>query len=174
MAKTRAQKEKTLEALRTAMSRAKSVVFADYSGLRVVDVGAARREMEAQDVELVVAKKTLVQKLVNEAGVSDFSVKNFQGSVGVVFGWGDEVSAVKLVTAHKKKFEKLVVHGGLLEKNFIDAAGVKALSAIPSKTELLAKLVGTIQAPVSGFVRTLSGVESGFVRVLDAIAQKKQ
>ncbi|MDD5375318.1 50S ribosomal protein L10, partial [Acidithiobacillus sp.] len=85
----------------------------------------------------------------------------------------DPVALAKLFTDHAKRLEKLVIIGGVLSGKQIDAAAIAQLSKMPSREELLAKLLGTMQAPVAGFVRTLNEVPSRFVRTLAAVRDQR-
>jgi large subunit ribosomal protein L10 len=85
----------------------------------------------------------------------------------------DEVSAAKVVHTFAKDNEIVTIYGGILEGKFIDASGVKSLASLPSKQELLAKVVGSLNAPVSGFVNVLAANIRNFVSVLSNIKDKK-
>jgi len=93
--------------------------------------------------------------------------------VATFMALGDEVSAARIVNNFSKTHEILQVFGGVLEGKFISVAMVKSLANLPSKQELLAKLVGSINAPVSGFVNVLAGNLRGLVGVLNNIAKSK-
>jgi len=86
----------------------------------------------------------------------------------------DPVAAAKVLNEFAKANDKLVIRAGALGSSVLDANGVKALATMPSREELLSKLLGTMQAPVATFVRTLNEVPGRFVRVLDAVRQQKE
>lgn len=172
MAKTRQQKEVVLSDLSERISAAKSIVFADVQGLKAKDSEALRGECRTQGVGFVFGKKTLMKKALAERGI-DVDTKSFGGAVSALFGLTDEVLPAQLIATFAKKHEVVKIFGGVLEGAFIDANKVKALSALPSKQELLGRLVGSINAPVSGFVNVLAGNLRGLVTVLSAIKDKK-
>ena len=95
----------------------------------------------------------------------------------MVFGFGDEVSAAKVVAEFKKTVKTMQFVAGILPdgtaSDYLDAVQVANLATIPGKKELLAKLVGSINAPVSGFVNVLAGNLRGLVTVLQAMQEKK-
>ena len=172
MAKTRKQKEGVLEAVNADVAAAKAMVFTGYHGLTVPEVEKLRRALRAEKVSYRVIKKTLLQKAFTD-GKIDVNAKAVGPDLAVAFGLADEVAAAKILAKFKKEHGALKIYGGLLENKFIDAAAVMSLAKLPSKQELYAKLVGAINAPVSGFVNTLSGVMRGLVNVLNSIKEAK-
>ncbi len=173
MAKTKQIKASSLETLGSGLQSAKSVVFANFGGLKVKETEELRRKCREQNVKFVATKKTLLRKALQDAGVATTDPKAFEGSVAVVFGLSDEVAPAQVIAEFAKTHDVLSIFGGILEGQFIDAAKVKALSSLPSKQQLLGQLVGTLQAPISGFVRVLGGNLSGLVTVLNGIKDKK-
>lgn len=171
MAKTKLQKEEAVQALSASIADAKAVVFANYQGLQVADMEALRANCREQGVSCVASKKTLVKRALSEQGM-DVDTKAFDGGVAAFFGT-DEVSAPKVVAEFAKDHEMVTIFGGVLEGAYIDADQVTALSKLPSKEELLAKMVGSLNAPVSGFVNVLAGNLRGLVNVLNGIKDAK-
>ena len=172
MAKTRQQKEDTFGQAKADVKDAKSLVFVGYHGLSVPQVEELRKQLREEQVKLQVIKKTLVKKVLDDAGI-DVDVKNLGEGLAVAYAMSDEVSAAKVLANFQKENEALQLYGGVLEEKFLDEAGIMALSKLLSKPELYAKLVGSINAPVSGFVNTLSGVMRGMVNVLNGIKDSK-
>ncbi len=171
MAKTRVQKEQSVGALVTGLQSATSVVFANYQGLSVADMETLRAQCREQGITCIASKKTLVKTALKSAGL-EVNTKSFNGGIATFFG-ADEVSAPKIVATFAKDHEKVTIFGGVLEGSYIDSAQVKALALLPSKEQLLSQLVGTLNAPVSGFVRVLSGNLRGLVTVLQAVKEQK-
>jgi large subunit ribosomal protein L10 len=156
MPKTRVQKTELKDRLTLAFKKAKSVVFADYKGLTVAQVSDLRKKTREAQVDYIVAKKTLFTLAAKEAGF-ELNAKSFPGMLGAAFGLEDEIAPAKaLGDAAKKTSLKLV--GGIFEGAVVSQDKVVALSALPSKKELLGQVVGTMYAPVSAFVRALEAV----------------
>jgi large subunit ribosomal protein L10 len=174
MAKTRQQKEEELSALREKFSRSKGVAFTRYMGLTVADLQDLRRKLRAEENELVVAKKSLLGIMVSEAGLSKDEVNNMSGDIAVVFGYKDEVAPAKILADFAKTHPVVEFHGGVLEGKFIDRPQVEALSKLPSRLELLAKMVGSMKSPISGMVNVLSGNMRGLVQVLAQVKEQKE
>lgn len=149
-------------------------MFANFKGVSVKDITKIRRELLKSGSSWQVLKKTLLNIALKDAGVS-VNARELDGQVGVAFS-SDEVTAAKVLVEFKKanKESTLEIVGGSLGNEALDVKAVKALAQLPSQDELRAKLVGTLQAPITGFVRALSGNLSGLVRVLGAVRDSKQ
>ncbi len=172
MAKTRQEKEQALSTLVSSMKEAKGVAFANFQGLKMEEINELRSKCREEGIQTVASKKTLVTLALKELGI-DVDAKQFGGGVQVFFGNTDEVAPAKVVADFAKAHEAASFFGGVLEGKFIDADGMKALSSLPSKQQLLGQLVGTINAPVSGFVNVLAGNLRGLVTVLNAVKDKQ-
>ena len=172
MPKTRAQKAEIVDELADKLGRMKAAVFTSISGYTMKDADSLRAKGRAEGVEVMVAKKTLLEKAFKQSGL-EVDAKAFEGSVLTTVGFQDEVAAAKLMATFLKDREGMKILGGILEGKMVDAASVKTLAKLPSKQELLGMLVGTINAPVSGFVRVLGGNLRGLATVLTAIKDKK-
>ena len=174
MPKSKTQKMETLEALNKKITASKSVVFASFNGLPVKENEALRKELKQQSSEYYVAKKTLLELAFKKANFESLNLRKLTGQIAVIFGFGDEVAPAKLVAKYKKSSDgKLDFAGGILERKFLSIDEVTALSALPSKEELYGRLVGSINAPVSGFVNVLAGNLRGLVNVFKAISEKQ-
>lgn len=173
MPKTRHQKRQILDDLSVKVEAAKSIVFAKISGLEVKDNEVLRKRLKAEKGEFLVAKKTLINLALKDKA-ENLDVKQLDGQIAAIFGYEDEVTPAKILDKFKKEHEgKIDFAGGILENKFINASQVADLAKLPSKQELYAKLVGSINAPVSGFVNVLAGNIRNFVQVLKAIEEKK-
>jgi len=154
------------------VANAQSIIVAEYRGLGVVDLTALRANARKSGVYLRVVKNTLVRRAI--AGTP------FEGLSGKLAGpliYGiskDPVAAAKLLNDFAKGNDKLAIKVGAMPNYVMDAAGVKALATMPSREELLSKLLGTMQAPITQFVRTLNEVPTKFVRGLARVRDAKE
>lgn len=172
MPKTRKQKEEALKEASELVKDAKSMVFVGYHGLSVAQLSLLRKKLRAEMVAFRVVKKTLIKRILDQAKL-DADVKNLGEGLAVAFALSDEVSAARVLAEFQKGNEALKLYGGIMESKFIDEASVIALSKLLSKPELYAKLVGSINAPISGFVNALAGTVRGLVNVLNGIRDAK-
>lgn len=174
MAKTKEQKKKIIDDLKDKIRKAKSIVFVNFNNLNVSSNEELRNKLRENNSEYYVAKKTLMNLAFKDSNIKDIDAKKFEGQIAVVFGYDDEVSPAKTVDEFKKSNEcEIEFTGGILEDKFISSDLVSELAKIPSKQELYAKIVGSINAPVSGFVNVLAGNLRNLVYVLKAIEEKK-
>lgn len=149
------------------------MVFASTTNVGIGEIDKLRSECRGAQVQYLVAKKSLITRALADAGQSDVDVKGFTGTIAVALGMGDEVSPAKLLARFAKDHETFAILGGVLEGRSIAVSEVKSLAALPSREELLAKMVGSMNAPISGFVNTLAGVLRNMVGVLNAIKDAK-
>jgi len=174
MPKSKEQKRTILKELGEKIAKAKSIVFTKFNGLTVKENEALRAKLLKENTEYYVAKKTLFNLAFKDKAIAGLEVKNFNGQVAAVFGYGDEVAPAKIVDQFKKDKEgKLEFIGGILENKFLSGAEVSALAKLPSKQELYARIVGSINAPVAGLVNALAGNIRNLVQVLKAVSEKK-
>lgn len=172
MAITREQKNKIVADLTTKFKEMKAASFSTVSGFTMNDANELRQKAAESNVDVFIAKKTLLTIALKEAGI-EIDPSTLTGSILTTVSYEDEVGAAKIVDNFSKDGEKLAFAAGVLEGAVISADEVKALAKLPGKEELLAKLVGSINAPVSGFVNVLAGNLRGLVTVLDAIKDQK-
>ncbi|MFA6475354.1 MAG: 50S ribosomal protein L10 [Patescibacteria group bacterium] len=170
MPKNRAQKAQLLEAITGALNH-KGVVFFSHTGLKVTDLEALRKDMRKENSTVMVAKRNLLLLALKQQGIA-VDAAQLDGAVAVAVG-DDEITPAKVVATFKKKHEAVAFFGGLMEHRFMTAAEVQQLSTLPGKQELLAKLVGSLQSPMTGMVNVLVGNVRGLVTALDAIRAQK-
>lgn len=173
MPKTRQQKQTIVEELTKKFQTMKGLAFTKFFGLTMSDLDSFRAEGRKTGVEYIVAKKSLLKVALEKAGLKDINPRIYEGEIAVAVSQEDEVAPAKSVAVFAKKREQMRLVAGILEGKLIGEAEVKALAALPSKRELLARVVGSINAPVSGFVNVLAGNLRGLVNVLNALKDKK-
>jgi len=172
MPKTRAQKQEMIDELAEKFGKMKSVVFTSVSGFTMGDADVLRTKGHAEGVDFVVTKKTLLIRALEQKGMT-LSKGLVDGSILTAISYTDEVAPAKIMKDFSKGREGFKMVAGILEGSFVDGAAVNQLASLPSKQELLAQLVGTLNAPVSGFVNVLAGNLRGLVVALNAIAEQK-
>jgi len=171
VALNRSEKAVVIEEVAAKVAAAKTIVVAEYRGLGVVQITNLRRQARQGGVYLRVLKNSLARRAVAGTpfeGLSDQMVGPLIYGISI-----DPVAAAKVISAFAKDNDKLVVKAGAMPNYLMDANGVKALASMPSREELLSKLLGTMQAPIAQFVRTLNEVPTKFVRGLAAVRDQK-
>lgn len=172
MPKTRSQKEETVTKLVDRLGRMKGLVVTTGTGLKVKDVTELRRELRKNAVDFSVVKKTLFLRALDGAKLSMPAVDAITGNLAVAFGYEDEVLPAKLLAAFRKTHEGLTLEGGIVDGSWQDDKAMLVLAQLPSKQELLAKIVGFLAAPASGFVGNVGGPARALAQVLHAKATK--
>lgn len=171
MALTRAEKENVIAEVAAQVASAESIVFAEYRGLEVADMTVLRKQCRESGVYLRVLKNSLAKRAVSG---TPYEVIADKLAGPLVYGISqDPVACAKVLSDFAKDNDKLVLKGGAMSSSELDMAGIKALASLPSRDELLAKLLGTMQAPAAKFVRTLNEVPTSFARVLAAVRDQK-
>ncbi len=166
-------KKVVVQEITDKIKAAKSVVLVDYNKLTVKEVSELRSKCKKAGCEYKVYKNTLVRKAFNDLGYNDFDA-DLNGPTAVTFGT-DETNAAKVMTAAAKDYDgKIVLKSAFVDNAYVDKKGIKALSDMPSREELIAKMLGSINAPATNIAGVLNNVVSGLVRVINAIAQQKQ
>jgi large subunit ribosomal protein L10 len=165
-------KRDAVAAMAERLSRAKITIATDFTGLSVNEVTELRRQLREQGVEYRVVKNRIAALAATAAGVEPFK-ETLAGSTGIVFGYDDVVSAAKAVTEFVKQTRsELKIRNGVMDGQLITAAQVSALGALPPKDELIARLLGQMNAPITGLVSVLSGTMRGFAIVLQRRADQ--
>jgi len=165
-------KKAVVQEITDKIKASKSVVLVDYNALTVAEVSALRNKCRQSGCEYKVYKNTLVRKAFNDLGFKDFDA-DLNGPTAVTFG-SDETTAAKLMVDAAKDYDgKIVLKSAFVDNAYIDKASAKALASMPSREELVAKMLGSFNAPVSNFVGVLNNLVAGIVRVLNGIAQQK-
>ena len=172
MALNREEKAAVIEEVSAQVAQAGSIVLAEYRGLTVEKITQLRKQARESGVYLRVLKNTLVRRAVKDTPYEKLADQ----MVGpLMYGISaDPVAPAKLIASFAKANDQLVVKGGAMPNVVMDVAGVQALATMPSREELLPKLLGTMQAPVATFVRTLNEVPTKFVRGLAAVRDKQE
>lgn len=168
-----AQKEAIVAEIKERIDGSEAFILTDYRGLTVKEMQELRNNLREQGGELSVYKNSLTLIAVRELGLPEMD-EMLQGPTAFLFVQGDPVAPAKALTTFAKAHPALEVKGGFVQSQLLDADGVKAIAALPSREELIAKLLGTMLNPLTKTVRVLNGPASAFARVLGAIADQKQ
>ncbi|MDZ4098503.1 MAG: 50S ribosomal protein L10 [Methylophilaceae bacterium] len=166
------EKKAVVAEVSAQVADAQAIILAEYRGLEVGDLTQLRAQARKSGVYLRVLKNTLVRRAIDGTPFSGLSNE----MVGpLMFGISsDPVAVAKVLSEFAKTNDKFVIKAGGLPNQVMDVNGVQALASLPSREELLAKLLGTMQAPIAQFVRTLNEVPTKFVRGLAAVRDQKQ
>ncbi len=165
MALTREKKQKIIEDLKEKIRRQKIMIFADFTGLKVKDLTSLRKKLKSQGDEIKVAKKTLMRIAFKENKL-EIEPKKIAGEIALVFGYQDIVLPAKTLWQFSQENPNLKILGGILENKFIETEKIIELAKLPTKEELLTRLVSSISAPISNLINVLEGNIKGLINVL--------
>jgi len=168
----RPEKVAAVAEVKEKLVAAKGSVFTDYRGLKVHELAELRRNLRVSGVEYKVYKNTLTKIAIKDIGLDGLS-EFLEGPTAIAFSVDDPVIAAKLLNDFSKEHDSLKLKAGVVEGEIMDAAGIKAVAILPSREELVARLVSMLQAPVSNFVYMLNGPLSSFAAVLNRIKESK-
>jgi large subunit ribosomal protein L10 len=159
MPKTKNEKKEILKVLNDKISRMKSAIMFNFSGIEVKELNKLREKCREEGIDYMVAKKTLLKKSLSDQGFNEVAENNFEGEIATLFSYEDEVAPARILAGFSKGNKNVKFAGGVFEGKFADVEKVVALSKIPSRNELLAKVVGCIANPLSGLVRVLNAIK---------------
>ncbi len=166
------QKQAVVTEIAAQVGNAQAIVLAEYRGLEVGAMTDLRRKARQSGVYLRVLKNTLARRAVKG---TPFEKLSEQMSGPLIYGISsDPVATAKVLNEFAKSNDKFVIKAGAMPNAVFSPAEVKALATMPSREELLATLMATMQAPIAQFVRTLNEVPARFVRTVAAVRDQKE
>lgn len=168
-------KKQVVAEISEKLNNNESMVMVSFSGITVEKITELRSKFRAAGVDYCVYKNTLVRRALNDMNITEFD-HLLEGPSA--FAFGDAVSPAKIITefidSDKDNAAKMQIKAGLVDKHYIDAKGVVALSKLPSRDVLIAKMMGSLNAPVTNFVGVLSALLRSVVYALDSVRKQKE
>lgn len=172
---TLAQKQESVLALKGNLAKSKLAVISNYRGLTVKEMTDLRRRIQAAGGDYTVAKNTLIRRALSETEGAPQIDEMLKGPTALVVGFHDPVAPVKALMDFLKETKKeMDIRGGIVEGKPVTAQDLQQIATLPSREEMVAKLMGSMQSPAQGVVITLSGVARNLVYALEAIRKQKE
>jgi large subunit ribosomal protein L10 len=169
----RSEKEQIVAEVSESVGRAQALFFTDFSGLTVEQATELRREFRKSGVEYRVVKNTLIQKALQSAGAHDRIAERLVGPTGVAFAFEDPVAPAKIIQKFSEKHSKLSLKACLLENEVYEGSRLAELAALPTRKEVLAAILGSIESPLAGVPSVVRAVLRDLVGVVAEIEKKK-
>jgi len=169
---TKAFKQEKIEEMKENFAKAKVAVVTEYRGLTVEEITKLRRELQKQDSDYMVTKNTLA-KVASKGTSFEVLAESLKGPVAIAFGFKDEVAPAKVLTKFIKDVKKGEIISAALDGKLLNAKETQVLANLPSKEELYAKMLGSINSPATGIVGAINAVMSSLVRAMDQVAKQK-
>ncbi len=173
MAHPRPEKVAEVQDLTERLRSSPVVILTDYRGLTVSEIGVLRSRLREAALDYRVAKNTLLTRAAEQAGLPGLSAF-LTGPTAVVFGRDDPGVPTRLLQDFIRQYRKLAIKGGVVEGQALDAQAVQSLATLPSRAELLARVVGLIQAPLRGLVGVLTAPPRQLATALDALRKQRE
>ena len=167
-----AEKEALVQEVSRRLEGAKGMVLADFSGMTVEKVSALRVKCRAAGVQYKVIKNTLLKRAVNARGLTQLD-EFLEGPTALAFSLDSEVEPARVLVEFAKENEKPLVKAGLIGDKLFNADEVKQLASLPPRDVLLAQVLGTICAPLSGFMGSVNALLASPARLAGALEEKK-
>ena len=152
-----AAKQAVIDEIKEKLEKAQSAVVINYIGITVAEADAMRKKLREAGVDYTVYKNTLVGRAIKDTAYEALAPL-LEGPSAFAFSYDDAVAPARVLEGVMKEYKKMEFKGGVVEGTFFDAAGVKAIAGLPSREELIAKFMGSIQSPVSQVVRTFQAI----------------
>lgn len=159
--------------IKEKMEKAQGMVFYDYRGLTVAEVTELRNKFREAGVEYKVLKNSMIKRAADMLEIEGLD-EHLAGPTAVAFGFEDPVAPAKVLVEYTKKLKKTEIKTGVLDRKVIGLDEINNLAELPSREQLLGILAGTLNAPITGFARSLSGIISKLGYALNAVKEQKE
>jgi large subunit ribosomal protein L10 len=166
-------KKKEVAVLKDKISRANNIIVTDHTGINVGELTGLRRDLKNSNAEFRIAKNTLIKIAVKESGLDNL-VEYFVGPTSLIFGYDDPSLPARIIHKFQKDTEKPKVKAYILDSQLLSLEDFKTIAKLPSREELLANLVGSINWPIVEFVMTIEGVIKNLIGLFDALVEKEK
>jgi len=169
----KSEKDQIIAEVAEEISKASGMFFTDFSGISVEHITAVRREFRKAGCGYRVAKNTLIIKALERVGGYETVADKLVGPTGIAFGYEDALAPAKIIKQFNEKSGKLQAKVCVVEKQVFDGSQLEVLSKLPGRKELIAGIIGGVQAPAQGIVGAISAVMRDLVSVIGEIEKKK-
>ena len=169
---TKAFKSEKIDAIKSKVEKAQVAIITEYKGYSVEEITNLRRALQKEGGDYMVTKNTLAKVAIKG---TDYEVMSdlMKGPIAIAFGFDDQVSPAKVVSKFIKDSKKGEILGAVLDGNLLSANEAKALANLPSKEELYAKMLGSINSPATGITLGINGVMAALTRAVAAVRDQK-
>jgi large subunit ribosomal protein L10 len=169
----RSEKEQIIAEVTDVVRKSSAMYFTDFSGLTVAQATELRRELRKSGVDYRVVKNTLVKKALDEVKGYEGVYEKLVGPTGVAFAYDDPVAPARIIQKFLEKHEKLSLKAAVLEHQVYDGVRLKELAKLPTRADVMAGVLGSIQSPLAGIPGVCHAVVRDLVSVIGEIEKKK-
>jgi large subunit ribosomal protein L10 len=169
----RNEKSEIISEIKELLDSSSAVYLTDYHGINVEDISSLRNQFRNEGVRYKVYKNTLVKRALDEIGKYDKIADHLTGMVGFAFTTKNPLAPAKIISKYFGDKDKLSLKACYVEGDYFDGSQLKTLAALPTKNELIASIMGSLNSPVSGIVGTINAVMRDLVSVVEQISQRE-
>jgi len=166
------EKTEIISEVKEMIENSSAIYLTDYSGITVADISTIRNEFRKEGVRYKVIKNTLFKRALDEAGKYDKLADHLIGMTGYAFASDNPVAPAKIIKKYNDASQKLSLKACYIENQYYDGNKLNEIASLPSKNDLIAGILGSINSPASGIVGTINAVFSNLVSVIDQISKK--
>ncbi len=170
---TRQRKAQIVEELCQKLQRARGIYVVDFAGMTVAESRSLRRELRPKGFEYKVAKNTLIRRALHAIGNHAELERHLVGQTGLVLSYTDAVAPARILRDFIKQTEKPRVKAAIVEGQYFDGTQLEQLASMPSREELIAALLGSLQAPIAGIAGAIGALLRDIAYLVDAVARKQ-
>jgi large subunit ribosomal protein L10 len=171
---TKEQKKEIVAGLSEKFKKASGYYIVNFDKMTVGASIQFRRELRKNGFEMKVAKNTLIERALQAANLNAIPEKNMFGPSGIIFSYDDPIAPAKIIKERFEKFEKPALKAAVIENVFYDGSQLKTLASLPSKPELIAGILGSLDAPITGIVGAINAVMRDLAYLVEEVAKTKE
>lgn len=170
---TKEKKREIVAGLVRKLENTKSVYLVDAGGMTVAQSGELRREFRKVNAEMKLAKNTLIRLALKEDGKFTVSDNALKGNTALVFAYDDPIAPAKVIRKYFEKDKKPALKLAIVEGQSFDGSQLKVVSELPTREDMIAAILGSLQAPISGVVGAINAVMRDVASLVEEVAKKQ-
>ncbi len=167
------EKAEIIAEIKGVIDNSSAVYLTDYSGINVADISELRNQFRKEGVKYKVYKNTLFERALKESGKFEKLADHLEGMTGFVFAGENPVAPAKIIKKYFDASQKLALKACYIETDYYDGSKLDQLATLPSKTDLIASIMGSLNSPASGIVGAINAVVRDLVSVVDQISKRE-
>ena len=167
------EKAEVISEIREVIDNSSAIFLTDYSGINVADISDIRNQFRKEGVRYKVYKNTLFKRALQESGKFEKLADHLEGMTGFAFASDNPVAPAKIIKKYFDTSKKLALKACYIETDYYDGSKLDQLATLPTKTELIASIMGSLNSPASGIVGVINAVVRDLVSVVDQISKKE-
>ncbi len=170
---TREKKQSIVEDLVEKLQSAKGIYFVDFTKITVEEINKIRSEFKSKNSAFKVAKNTLILRALSQIGGYDLPERRLFGQTAMILAYDDAVAPAKIIKDFYEKEQKLELKAAFIEGQYFDGKDLKVIASLPSRADLVAGILGSLNSPISGIVGSINAVMRDVASLIEEVAKKQ-